>query len=89
MKARTLVVTGGALLALAGLAVQPAGACPATYSTVTHVQAPVGYSGNGWNYPTTRRVLVVGNGTKAPYYVTVRGLSSKSAKSCGSAARAR
>jgi hypothetical protein len=87
MKLRTLVVTAGALLALAGLAVQPAGARVATHCTVSRVQAPVGYTGSGWRYPTTRRVLVAGNGTEAPYVTVVRGLASASTTACGPAAR--
>ena len=57
MKARTLIITVGATVALVGATVQPAGAKVASKCTVV----------------SAKRVLVVGNGTKAPYYVLANG----------------
>ena len=69
MKARTLTIAIGAVVALVGVTVQPAGAKVASKCTVPQ-----------------KKVLVVGNGTKAPYYVgNPRGLESTAAKSCGKA----
>src|SRR5262245_1931576 len=82
MKARTLIVTIGATVALVGGAGQAAGAEVASTCASAHKAA--GYNGSGWSYPTsTKKVLVVGNGTKAPYYVTVpRTLQAAGGKSC-------
>jgi hypothetical protein len=51
MKARTLIITVGATIALVGGTVQPAGAKVASACSVS-----------------AKKVLVVGNGTKTPYY---------------------
>jgi hypothetical protein len=85
MKARTLIGTAGAAIALVGLAVQPAGAKVASSCAVSRAQvSTVGYTGSGWSYPVVKRVLVVGNGTKAPYWATTtRVLGSAAAKACG------
>jgi hypothetical protein len=67
MKARTLIITAGAVCALVGVTVQPAGAQVASQCSVSH------------------KVLVVGNGTKAPYSITIRTLLAKGSKSCTAA----
>ncbi len=71
MKARTLTIAVGAVIALVGVTVQPAGAKVASRCAVAH-----------------KKVLVVGNGTKAPYYVgNPRGLESAAARKCGTGAK--
>lgn len=75
MKARTLIVTTGAVAALVAGTVQPAGAKVASTWACAGSGANAhefGYVGSGWSYPAARRVLVVGNGTRAPYYAFVR-----------------
>ena len=69
MKARTLIATAGALVALVAVSAQTAGAKVTTACALTKAHSTVGYGDARWTYPVSiRKVLVVGNGTKAPYY---------------------
>lgn len=69
MKARTLITTSGALAALVAASVQPADATVTSGCALARSHMAVGYDGAGRRYPVSiRKVLVVGNGTKAPYY---------------------
>jgi hypothetical protein len=69
MKARTLIVTTGAFAALVAGTVQPAGAKVASSCALARAHVPTGYAGGNWIYPVSvQKVLVIGNGTKAPYY---------------------
>ena len=69
MKARTLIITTGAIAAMVAGSVQPAGATVTSACALARSHVAVGYDGAGWRYPVSiRKVLVVGNGTKAPYY---------------------
>jgi hypothetical protein len=86
MKARTLIVTTGALAALVAGTVQPAGAKVASACAAKTQTAIVGYDGHGWSYPLTviAKKVVVGNGTKAPYDVLVPRLKQSAAHgACG------
>ena len=72
MKARTLIITTGAFAALVAGTVQPAGAKVSACALSGGKVSDLGYVGSGWSYPTSvKKVLVTGNGTRAPYYVFV------------------